>query len=276
MKFPTVFINHGGGPLPLLGRQQDLVESMKEVVQNFLPKERPKAIVVMSAHWESNPIKITSASNPKMYYDYYGFPPETYEYSYPAPGSPDLAKRIQRLLNDNNLASQLDEKRGYDHGVYVPLMIVYPEADIPVVSVSLHDSLDAELNMQIGQSLAPLREEGILIMGSGYSFHNMKAFFNPSKETLKGSRDCNEWLKDTILGKESNYLEKLKKWDEAPGGRISHPREEHLIPLLMAAAAGGEDAKPELIFDTSADAASCSPSDQLSPENHAVSGYIFQ
>lgn len=275
MKFPSVFINHGGGPLPLLGRQPALVESMKQVVDQFLPKEDPKAIVVLSAHWESDPIKITSAANPKMYYDYYGFPPETYQYEYPAPGSPELAQRIQELLAGNDLVSELDETRGYDHGVFIPLMIMYPEAQIPVVCVSLHQSLDVETNMQIGQSLAPLREEGILILGSGYSFHNMKAFFNPSEETIQASTNFNEWLKDTILGKDSStYLETLKHWAKAPGGRVCHPREEHLLPLLVAAAAGGNDAKARLIYDTTSNETTQNPFEQVS--EHAVSGYIFQ
>ncbi len=273
MKFPSIFINHGGGPLPLLGRQSALVESMKQVVDEFLPKEEPKAIIVLSAHWESDPIKMTSAVNPKMYYDYYGFPPETYQYQYPAPGSPELAQRIHELLESNDLDSELDESRGYDHGVFIPLMIMYPEANIPVVCVSLHESLDAELNMRIGQSLAPLREEGILILGSGYSFHNMKAFFNPSEATINASNDFNQWLKATILGNDSNYLEKLKHWKNAPGGQMCHPREEHLIPLLMAAAAGGANAQPRLIYDTTIDA-SHNPLDQVS--EHAVSGFIFQ
>ena len=127
MKYPTVFINHGGGPLPLLGRQPSLVENMKDVVNKHLPKEPPKAIIVLSAHWESDPIRITSSKNPSMYYDYHGFPPETYRYKYPAPGSPELAKKIRDLLGENHLASQFDEDRGFDHGVFIPLMIMYPE-----------------------------------------------------------------------------------------------------------------------------------------------------
>jgi aromatic ring-opening dioxygenase catalytic subunit (LigB family) len=127
MKFPTVFINHGGGPLPLLGKQPELVENMKEVVKKYLPKEPPKAIVVLSAHWESDPIRITSSERPSMYYDYGGFPPETYNYQYPASGSPDLAEKIQNLLGENGLKSKLEDERGFDHGVFVPLMIMYPE-----------------------------------------------------------------------------------------------------------------------------------------------------
>ena len=127
MKFPSVFINHGGGPLPLMGRQPELVENMREVVRKFLPPKPPKAIVVISAHWEADPIQITSAERPKMYYDYYNFPAETYKYEYPAPGSPDLASKIKNLLEGQNLKSELDDSRGFDHGVFIPLMIMYPE-----------------------------------------------------------------------------------------------------------------------------------------------------
>jgi 4,5-DOPA dioxygenase extradiol len=273
MKFPTVFVNHGGGPLPLLGRQPALVQNMKDIRQSFLPEEDPKAIVVLSAHWESDPIQITSSHHPKMYYDYHGFPAETYEYDYPAPGSPDLAERIQNLLGGLDLKSELDHSRGFDHGVFIPLMIMYPEATIPVVCVSMHASLDATVNMKIGSALASLRDEGILIMGSGYSFHNMQSFFNPSQKTVQASVDFNQWLKDTILGEDSDYLQKLKTWDTAPGARLCHPREEHLVPLFMVAAAAGDDARPILIYDTTTIEGD-DPLKQFS--EHAVTGYLFQ
>lgn len=289
MRYPTVFINHGGGPLPLLGRQPDLVQNMKHVAKKVLPKEPPSAIVVLSAHWESDPISITSSPNPALLFDYYGFPPETYEYEYPAPGDPDLAKRIHELLTKQGLSSKLDEKRGFDHGVFVPLMVMYPLANIPVVQVSLEASLDSKKNMEIGRALSPLRNDNILILGSGYSFHNMEAFFHTTKESVKGSNDFNEWLKDTILPPKENEFESwspeeqieqfdkrmkaLEHWDSAPGARLSHPREEHLIPLLMVAAAAGEAAKPRLIYDTTKTEAAV---DDFGPMDHAVTGYLFE
>jgi len=124
MRYPAVFVNHGGGPLPLLGRQPALFDHMKEVRSKWLPKNDPDAIIVLSAHWQSNPIKITSSAHPSMIYDYSGFPAETYEYKYPAPGSPDLAHRIKELLDLQGLESELDDQRGFDHGVFVPLMIM--------------------------------------------------------------------------------------------------------------------------------------------------------
>jgi 4,5-DOPA dioxygenase extradiol len=272
MRFPAVFVNHGGGPLPLLGRQPELVQNMKDIVEKHLPPEPPKAIVVLSAHWESNPIKITAGERPAMDYDYYNFPPETYKYSYPAPGSPDLAEKIQILLGEQGLKSELDKERGFDHGVFIPLMIMYPDANIPVVCVSLHDSLSAEINMNIGKALQSLRDEDVLILGSGYAFHNMKALFNPSEQSVQASIDFNLWLKDTILSGDSvDLLQKLKEWDKAPGARISHPREEHLLPLLMVAAAGGNASIPRLIYDTTG--TDNRQAEQLT--QHAVTGYLF-
>jgi aromatic ring-opening dioxygenase catalytic subunit (LigB family) len=263
MRFPTVFVNHGGGPLPLLGKQPNLTKHMKEVRSKWLPEQQPTSIVVLSAHWESDPVKITSSAKPHMYYDYYGFPEESYSYQYNAPGSPILAQKIQKLFEAKGIHSELDGKRGFDHGVFIPLMLMYPEADIPVVCVSVHSSLSADINIQIGQALEPLRDEGVLILGSGYTFHNMQAFFHPTSQTYKASTDFNEWLKDVISS--SGFVDKLKAWKEAPGARIAHPREEHLLPLLMTAAAGGTNATPQVIYNVEA-----------SEGEHAVSGYLFQ
>lgn len=265
MRYPTLFINHGGGPLPLLGRQPELVKHMKETVTKYLPSQKPTAIVVISAHWESKPIKITSAEKPSMYYDYYGFPPETYKYQYPAPGDPQLAQKIHQLLGMKGIDSQLDPKRGFDHGVFIPLMLMYPDADIPVVAISLDGSLSSEQNIAVGSALEPLRDQGVLILGSGYTFHNMEAFFHPSDYTYKQSRLFNTWLQETILSSTSNItkLDKLSQWETlAPGARVCHPREEHLLPLFMTAAAAGPGAVAKLIWsDTS---------------EHAVSSFLFE
>jgi len=265
MRFPTVFVNHGGGPMPLLGLQPGLVKHMKEVRSKWLPDEPPNSIVVLSAHWESDPVRITASPKPSMLYDYYNFPPETYEYQYPAPGSPSLAAKIKNLLTARGVDSELDQERGFDHGVFIPLMLMYPEADIPVVCVSLHKSLSADTNIQIGQALEPLRDEGVLILGSGYTFHNLPAFFNPTPESLKASMEFNQWLKETIMEGGETTVEKLKEWDTAPGARIAHPREEHLLPLLMTVAAGGSTATPKLIYNVEA-----------SKGEHAVSSYLFE
>jgi 4,5-DOPA dioxygenase extradiol len=256
--------------MPLLGKQPDLVHHMQTVRQQyFAGLQKPTAIVVFSAHWESSPVKISSAATPEMLYDYSGFPSETYQYKYPAPGDPQLAARIHELLQQQDITSELDDKRDFDHGVFVPLMIMFPEADIPVVSVSLHPSLNVDTHLAIGKALAPLRDQGILILGSGYSFHNLPAFFHPTDATRKASRDFNDWLKHTMLESTTAEirLDQLQSWEQAPGARTCHPREEHLLPLFMVAATGG---KPELIFEVHAS----DPLDQMG--GHAASGFLFQ
>jgi 4,5-DOPA dioxygenase extradiol len=264
MRFPSIFINHGGGPLPLLGQQPEIIAQLKEVTAKWVTK-KPDAIVVFSAHWESNPIQITSSIQPKMIYDYYGFPPEAYKYQYSAPGSSILAEKIRSLLNANGVASELNEERGYDHGVFIPLMIMYPDANIPVVAVSLHQSLSAATSIQVGKALAPLRDENILLLGSGYTYHNMKGFMHPSTATYDASSAFNEWLKETVLSTTpEERLTKLQNWETAPLARECHPREEHLLPLLTIAATASSTNKPELIFEKKG-----------GNGNHAVSSYIF-
>jgi 4,5-DOPA dioxygenase extradiol len=310
MKFPLLFLNHGGGPLPLLGRQPSIVNHIQSVRKLYLPKETlPKLILVISAHWEADPVRISSSHNPQMDFDYHGFPPESYEYSYPAPGSPAFAKKIQNLLDKAGIPNRLDEKRGFDHGVFIPLMLLYPEANIPVVCVSIHGSLDAKANIELGRALAPLLNDngddgGVLILGSGYTFHNMQAFFHPSNATYKASVQFNEWLKDALLVPDSihddkksignqvvscSYIEKLAAWEQAPGARLCHPRAEHFMPLLVVAGAASESSSmnvPRLIYDTSSSSSSSSSSsdgnDSSSAskvdaplDRHVVSGYLF-
>ena len=266
-KFPAVFVNHGGGPMPLLGKQPEITHHLrKELVTKYLP-ETPTSIVVLSAHWESHIVSITSSANPSMVYDYSGFPPESYMYQYPAPGSPELANKIQGLFEQHGIKSQLDDKRGYDHGVFVPLMLMYPNPIIPVVCVSLDASLSIEKNLKIGSALQSLREEGVLILGSGYTFHNMGGFFNPTKEILSASTEFNTWLKETMTNRDDReggtaLKAKLLEWEKAPGARLCHPREEHLLPLFMTAAAAGWNSKAEVIYEST----------EL---GISVSGYLF-
>lgn len=263
VKFPAIFVNHGGGPLPLLGQQPQLATHMQQQVKLYFP-QKPSAIVVISAHWEANPVKISSSSKPDMIFDYFGFPPETYQYKYPAPGSPSLANRIKQLLESNGIESELDPDRGFDHGVFVPLLLMQPQADIPIVCLSLDSSLSAEKHIAMGKALAPLREENVLLLGSGYTFHNLPAFFNPSESMLKASHKFNNWLKKAVLENDGKSLEEqLIHWEDAPGSRICHPREEHLLPLFVVAASGDHE-KNELIYD------------EQNENEYAVSGYIFR
>jgi 4,5-DOPA dioxygenase extradiol len=230
----AIFISHGGGPLPLLGdeRHLEMVACLREIAASI---PRPEAIVVVSAHWEEQVPTITSASRPPLVYDYYGFPPESYEIQYPCAGEPGLAREIHRALENNGTKAALDEVRGLDHGVFVPLKIMYPEADIPCVQLSLVRSLDPARHMDIGAALGHLASEKVLLLGSGFSFHNMRAFFEADNAQ---SRQLNEsfesWLQQTCaagdLG-EQERRDRLNHWSAAPGGRYCHPREEHLLPL---------------------------------------------
>lgn len=230
----SIFISHGGGPLPLLGdeRHQEMLVCLKELAAAI---PRPEAIVVVSAHWEENRPTITAAPNPSLIYDYFGFPPESYEIKYPCAGEPALAGEILNLLTDKNIDAGLDHARGFDHGVFVPLKIMYPDADIPCVQLSLVKTLKPSTHIEIGCALESLHKKSVLVIGSGFSFHNLRAFFAP--DTADSSR-LNEvfegWLQTVCEGShlsEEQRQEMLVRWNEAPGARYCHPREEHLLPL---------------------------------------------
>ena len=240
---PTViYLSHGGGPLPLLGDEGhiEMVEQLKELAVIAGP---PSAIIVISAHWEEQNPTIISAKNPPLLYDYYGFPEEAYSISYPAPGEPLLAAEIASLLTRKGYPALLDEKRGFDHGLFIPLKIMYPAADIPCVQVSLLKSLDAALHIQLGETLAGLAVPNLLIIGSGFSFHNMQAFFSPaSGESRRMNEAFDAWLVETCYAADIDETERrrrLESWQKAPYARYCHPREEHLLPLHVCYGVAG-------------------------------------
>jgi aromatic ring-opening dioxygenase catalytic subunit (LigB family) len=200
---------------------------------------RPRAIVVISGHWEEPLPTVTSRADYAMLYDYYGFPPETYRLQYPAPGSPAIAERVRAALAAAGVASAVDAERGYDHGVFVPFMLIAPDATIPVVPLSLVAGLDPAEHLAIGRALAPLRDEGVLIVGSGMSFHNLRAIFGRADLAPAGAFDA--WLNDTLTGDADARAERLTHWADAPAARFAHPREEHLLPLMVAAGAADDD-----------------------------------
>ncbi|KAG2437473.1 hypothetical protein HXX76_006123 [Chlamydomonas incerta] len=243
-RMPTLFWNHGGGPMPLLGdrSQASLTQYLKTVAAR-LPK--PTAIVAVSAHWEADKVMVSTCPAPPMLYDYYGFPPESYEFKYAAPGDPQLAQRVLGLLGGAGIAAAADATRGYDHGTFVPLMLAYPEARIPVVQMSVLRSMDPGAHLAIGRALAPLRDEGVLIVGSGMAFHNMGVLMGGMRGgggRYKPSEAFDSWLTAACTeAVGAKRAELLSGWAKAPGGRESHPREEHLIPLLVAAGAAGEE-----------------------------------
>jgi aromatic ring-opening dioxygenase catalytic subunit (LigB family) len=196
-------------------------------------------MVVISGHWEEPEFSLTGAARPPLIYDYSGFPPHTYQLTYPAPGSPELAERVGVLLREAGIPARTDATRGFDHGVFIPFKVVYPEAQIPIVQLSLHAGLDPAVHLAAGRALQPLREEGILIAGSGMSYHNMRGFF--SGRALPGSDQFDAWLSEAVTAEPHLRDAQLQKWQSAPSAREAHPREEHLIPLMVAAGAAGED-----------------------------------
>jgi 4,5-DOPA dioxygenase extradiol len=230
----ALFISHGGGPLPLLQDKNHaaLIEHLIELAK-AIPK--PDAVIIVSAHWEETVPTITSSANPSLIYDYYGFPPESYSIQYPCPGSPTLAKKLQDMLKQQGLAAQLTEHRGLDHGVFVPLKLMYPEANIPCVQLSLLSALDPQSHIQLGQALRGLEQSNVLLIGSGFSFHNLRAFFDLTDTHAQQQNQAFEaWLTDTCANEkysEEERTQRLIEWKKAPGAQFCHPREEHLMPL---------------------------------------------
>jgi aromatic ring-opening dioxygenase catalytic subunit (LigB family) len=253
MNAPVLYIPHGGGPLPILGHpgHDELVHFLKSIVDTF---KKPSTILLISAHWEEREPTLTSGARPPLIYDYGGFPEESYAIRYPAPGSPTLAESIKTLLEAGGLSANLDDRRGFDHGLFVPLTLMYPDAQIPCLQLSLLNSLNPADHLEMGQALAPLREKDILVIGSGMSFHNMQAFFSADDES--SNKKCaafDNWLIETCIDKELSpqvRKERLLNWQDAPHGPFCHPREEHLLPLHVCyGMAFAETPCAELVFN---------------------------
>jgi len=227
-------MSHGGGPLPVLGdpSHAQLTARLKAIA-SALPT--PKAILVISAHWEEQVTTITSGAQPPLIYDYHGFPEESYHLRYPAPGAPALAQAIYERLTQAGRRARLDPARGFDHGVFVPLMLMYPNATIPVVQLSLTRDLDPLAHLEVGEALSGLKSEGLLVIGSGFSFHNMRAFFQPHTAEIQLQNEGFEgWLQEVCTSPTQSYESRkdhLAQWTSAPYARFCHPREEHLLPL---------------------------------------------
>jgi aromatic ring-opening dioxygenase catalytic subunit (LigB family) len=232
---PTVlFLSHGGGPMPILGddAHREMVDGLTAIAAEI---NKPSAIIVVSAHWENEVAAITHGARPPLIYDYYGFPDAAYNIEYPAPGAPQLAERIHAALADRHFQAKLDPERGFDHGLFIPLLLMYPDADIPCVQVSLLANLDPADHIRMGEALAESAEDGVLIVGSGFSFHNMKAFFQQDTAQTKAMNEAFEaWLLETCSSRsidEADRAQRLIDWESAPSARYCHPREEHLLPL---------------------------------------------
>jgi aromatic ring-opening dioxygenase catalytic subunit (LigB family) len=235
---PSLYIPHGGGPCFFMPDPRGMWTGMADYLRGLaasLPG-KPRAILVISGHWEERAFAFTGAAgHPGLIFDYYGFPPETYRLTWPAPGAPWLAERGAELVRAAGLPAAIDPERGFDHGVFVPLKVAFPDADVPVVQMSLHASLDPALHVAAGQALAPLREEGVLVLGSGMSFHNLRAMGDP--RVAEPSLEFDRWLAEAAAASPEERAERLAHWERAPWARLCHPREEHLLPLMVAAGA---------------------------------------
>ncbi|QDL53714.1 DODA-type extradiol aromatic ring-opening family dioxygenase [Rhodoferax aquaticus] len=241
-RMPTYFISHGGGPWPYMEDMRARMRVLEEALQD-MPRQvgtTPSAVLVISGHWEEADFAVMSHAKPPMVYDYSGFPAHTYEVVYPAPGAPALAQRIESLIHAAGLPSHLDPHRGFDHGTFAPLVVMYPDAQVPVLQVALKAGLDPAIHIALGRALAPLRDEGVLIVGSGQSYHNLRMF---GPQARQPSNAFDAWLQDTLLHSSPEQREaRLVNWAQAPSARMAHPREEHLLPLMVALGAAAGDA----------------------------------
>lgn len=243
-RMPVVFVPHGGGPWPFVdvgfGDKAELdalagyLRSVREV-----PRTEPRALLVVSAHWEAPVPTVTAAAQPPLLYDYSGFPPASYEITWPAPGHPELAARVRELLGTAGFETASDGKRGFDHGTFIPLKLTYPDAEIPTVQLSLQQGLDPAAHLAMGRALAPLRDEGVFIIGSGMTYHDMRGFRGGGGREVSETFDA--WLRGTVPLAAEERDRGLTAWASAPAGRSAHPREEHLLPLMVVAGAAGAD-----------------------------------
>ncbi|MBB3610691.1 class III extradiol ring-cleavage dioxygenase [Rhizobium sp. BK602] len=242
-RLPTYFVSHGGGPWPYITDgfrrnfdklEQSLVEMRAEL------GNMPKAVLVISGHWEEQGFAISSGVRPGMVYDYHGFPEYLYHIKYGAPGSPELARRVQDLLQARGIDAKLDPTRGFDHGTFSIMKPLYPDEDIPLVQLSLDIGYDPALHLEVGRALAPLRDEGVLIIGSGLSYHNLREMRGTSGH--EPSRQFDAWLQQTLVHSSPyDRAERLLEWEQAPCARAAHPREDHLIPLMVVVGAARDE-----------------------------------
>lgn len=243
-RLPTLFIPHGGGPCFFMDTPpqwpRDLWDGMAAYLKGIAAAlgRKPKAVLVISGHWDAERPTLNVAEKPGLLFDYYGFPEHTYRLTYPVDGAPELAGRVAELLAGAGLESATESARGLDHGVFVPFKLIYPDADVPVLQLSLLSSMDAEAHLALGRALAPLRDEGVLILGSGMSYHNLRGLFSGRGDEAAEAFDA--WLDDAVTDTAARDR-KLAAWADAPGARESHPEAEHLLPLIVAAGAAGTD-----------------------------------
>ncbi|GAB0118451.1 DODA-type extradiol aromatic ring-opening family dioxygenase [Acidisoma sp. 7E03] len=245
-RLPTYFLPHGGGPCFFMdpppggpGTWDRMADFLRSVAGDLA--EPPRAILIVTGHWETENLAVTAGPHPGLIFDYYGFPESTYQLTYPAPGDPALAARVAEMLAAAGFPTVQDPARGFDHGMFIPLKVAFPEASIPVVELSVRRDLDPAAHLAIGRALAPLREEGVLILATGMSYHNLRGFFTTDPRAGLASAAFDAWLAKAVVQEPAAREAALIDWEKAPAARECHPQEEHLIPLMVAAGAAGQD-----------------------------------
>jgi aromatic ring-opening dioxygenase catalytic subunit (LigB family) len=244
MTLPTLFIPHGGGPCFFIDPDGGPTDPMWQPMQAYLAglvaslPERPKAILLVSGHWEEADVTLHVGERPELLYDYYGFPEHTYHLKWDAPGAPDVGRRAAELLRGADFAVGEEAERGWDHGVFIPMKVMVPGADIALAQMSLRADLDPTDHIAMGRALAPLRDEGVLIVGSGMSFHNLRV---RGEAATAPSREWDAALTDAITDADpARRAAQVADWTSLPNAKFAHPHEEHLLPLMVALGAGGE------------------------------------
>ena len=240
-RLPSYFISHGGGPWPYVPEMRERMRVLEASLVD-IPHQigvRPRAVLMVSGHWEAPQFRVMGNAHPPMVYDYHGFPAHTYSIKYQAPGAPDVARRVQQLGQAAGIGIQIDETQGFDHGTFAPLAVVYPDADVPVLQLSLKAGYDPSEHLAIGRALAPLRDEGVLIVGSGLSYHNLR-LMGPAARLP--STQFDDWLQKAVASSPEQRVAQLKEWAKAPAARVCHPSEDHLIPLMVAVGAAENEA----------------------------------
>lgn len=248
-RLPTYFISHGGGPWPWI---PDMATALAPLAASLarMPAEigtKPKAVLMISGHWEADAYTVMTSPNPPMVYDYYNFPAETYEITYPAPGAPDLAQHVTTLITNAGLPVATDDQQGFDHGTFVPMAVMYPDADVPLFQVSMRHSYDPAEHMALGRALAPLRDQGVLIVGSGLSYHNLSQFGPAAKDP---STRFDSWLTTALAQPPQQRTQSILNWENAPAARLCHAQEDHLVPLFTALGAAETDRATRVYHQT--------------------------
>lgn len=251
-RLPTYFLSHGGGPWPWMkefrpGAYDRLEKSLHDVRKEL--GEMPRAVLMISGHWEADRFLLSSGARPPMVFDYSGFPEQTYRIRYDAPGEPELAETVCAMLDRGGVSAGLDPRRGYDHGTFSLMHTLYPEAKLPLVQLSMKANFDPAEHIRVGELIAPLRDEGVLIVGSGFSFHDTRGIMSGTGKASSATFD--RWLNDTLVNATPDERrQRLLDWSAAPAARAAHPREDHLIPLMVAAGAAGDDAGAQVYHES--------------------------